>query len=630
MNSLLFLAAAASATASAADKPDDIVVTASLVPVSLADAPASVSVFDQKQIDALGAPFALDIIRLAPGVSVATSGGIGSQTQIRLRGAEANHTLVFIDGIAFNDTASDDQPRFETFPADGLGRIEVIRGPQSALYGSEALGGVIALDTPDPFGTLRAAASAEYGSDDFWRGSAAIASGGEKVGVSATGSFSRSDGIDILGGGLGDKDGFQSYSGSLKIVARPGSDGEIGVVGRYIHHHDEFDGTPPPFFVRGDTAENSTAETYAVRGWAKLGLAADAPWSGQIEAQYLDSTNRNYDADVHTNDSIGRRTRIAGQLVHRFAFGSNRQTLIARVEREDEDYDTRDKQFGGFGDVDYNRGRTAFIGEWLADWGSLVSTDVALRHDAFNRFKDATTLRAHAIVHVTSSIGLVGGYSEGISQPGFAELFGYARDSGFVGNPALTPEKSRGFEAGVRWAGSRASLEVIGFSNDLRDEIVFESLPSTPTVPFPYTYINDPGKSRRRGVEISGELRPIDGLRIDANYTYLDAQDGSHVREVRRAKHSANLFADWTHGPFTFGGSLSYVGKRRDIDFDTFVPVELKDYVLAGARIAYAVTSNLELFGRVENAFGSNYQDVVGYETPGRKVYGGVRVRLGE
>lgn len=624
----VILASAAIAAATPSSN-DEIVVTAALVPVSAADAPASVTLFDQDRIDALSPPFALDLIRLAPGISVSSSGGIGAQTQIRIRGAEANHTLVFIDGIAFNDTASDDQPRFETFPADGLGRIEVIRGPQSAIYGSEALGGVIALDTPDPLGAFRAAASAEYGSRDFARGAIAVASGGDAIGVSATSSFARSDGIDILGGGTGDKDGFKNYSASLKAVARPGSDTEIGVVGRYIHHHDSYDGTPPPLYVRGDTAENATAETYAVRGWAKFGLAADAPWRGLIEAQYLDSTNRNYDGDVHTNDSIGGRTRVAAQFGRRFDLGGNKQDLVARAEREDETYRTSDRQFGGGGDVDYHRGRTAIVGEWLGDWGKLVSTDIALRHDAFNRFRDATTLRTHATVHVTSTVDLLGGYSEGISQPGFTELFGYARDSGFVGNPALTPEKSRGFEAGARWTAGKAMLEVVGFSNALRDEIVYEGLPATPAIPFPYTYVNDPGKSRRRGVEVSSELRPVEGLRVSANYTYLDSRDGTKTREVRRPKNTANLVADWTSGRVTFGGSLAYVGKRRDIDFDIFSPVKLDDYLLAGARIAYAITRNMEAFARIDNAFDQKYQDVVGYATPGRSVYAGFRVRLG-
>src|SRR5690606_28720921 len=137
--------------------------------------------------------------------------------------------------------------------------------------------------------------------------------------------------------------------------------------------------------------------------------------------------------------------------------------------------------------------------------------------DAFSRFKDSTTLRAHAIVHVTPAIGILGGYSEGLSQPGFAELFGFARDSGFVGNPLLTPETSRGFEAGLRWTSDTARLELVGFTNTLRDEIVFESLPSTPTILFPYTYVNADGKSRRRGIELSGEIKPLENLRISGN-----------------------------------------------------------------------------------------------------------------
>jgi vitamin B12 transporter len=645
MSISLLLAGVSGLAAANSAAGSDIVVTAALVPVTAIDAPASVTVFDQQQIDTFSFPFISDLARLAPGVSVSTAGGIGAQSQIRIRGAEANHTRVVIDGIPFNDTASDDQPRFETISAGGLGRVELIRGPQSAIYGSEALGGVLSLSSLDPLGTLRVSALAEYGSDDFARGTATIVSGGDIVGVSATGSFARGDGIDVLGGGTGDKDGFSNYSGSVKLVARPGSDGEFGIVGHYIHHRAEFDGTPAPFFTRADTAEYSKAETYAVRSWAKLGLAADAPWSGLVEALYLDSANRNYDADnipVHTNDTFGSRARFAGQLTHRFAFAGAAQTLIGRIEREDESYKTRDRQFGGFGDVDFTRARTTFVGEWLGEWGDLVSTDIAVRHDAFNRFKDSTTLRAHAIVHVTPSIGIVGGYSEGLSQPGFAELFGFARDSGFIGNPELTPERSRGFEAGVRWTTETARLEIVGFSNTLRDEIVYQGLPSTPTIMFPYTYVNADGKSRRRGVELSGEYRPFEALRISANYTYLDAREqklagGPRTPEIRRAKHSANLYADYVGGPLTIGGSLSYVGKRPDTDFDVFdlntfdyLRVRLKSYVLAGARVAYAVTPNIEAFARIENAFDEKYQDSVGYATPGRTVYAGVRVRLGD
>ncbi len=138
------------ATAAAAAADPDIVVTASLEPVAAEESPASATVIDEKRIEALGVPFVSDLARLAPGVSVSVSGAQGALTQVRIRGAEANHSLLFVDGIAFNDPAAGNEARFETFAADGLSRVEIVRGPQSALWGSEALGGVIALETADP------------------------------------------------------------------------------------------------------------------------------------------------------------------------------------------------------------------------------------------------------------------------------------------------------------------------------------------------------------------------------------------------------------------------------------------------------------------------------------------------
>ncbi|HEY0626807.1 MAG TPA: TonB-dependent receptor [Allosphingosinicella sp.] len=622
-------AAIKSPTASAAD--EDIVVTASLLPLAEAEATGSVTLFDEAEIEALAEPFVADYLRLVPGGSVSVAGSPGAQAQVRIRGAEANQTLLFVDGIAFNDVASDGAARFETISADGLGRIEVIRGPQSALWGSEALGGVIAIETPNPLGERRASLLGEYGSLDSARLAGAFVSGGETAGLTATASWSRSDGIDILGGGTGDRDGYENYGGSLKGVTRLGADTEIGAVGRYVRHYFEFDGTDDNF-RRADTAEKSVAETYAVRGWAKYGLGDNAPWSILAQAQFLDSENRNSDGEVRTNDTLGKRTRFGAQGTRRFESGGGRHALIGAIEREEEEFGTRDLLFGGGRDVDYDRGRTAFTGEWRANWGTSLTTDVALRHDRFNRFKDETTFRAGAILGIGGGFSLLGSYGEGIVQPGFAELFGYAPDSGFVGNPALTPEKSNGFEAGLRWAGQKASLELVGFSNNLRNEIVYSQL-----TPFPastYTYVNAEGKSRRRGVELSGEWRPVDGLSLGGNYTLLDAREadsgpGEPLREIRRPRHSGNLYGVWERGPLSLGASAAYVGKRRDTDFDTYSDVTLGDYLLIGARIGYALQPNVEAFGRVDNLGDADYVDLVGYNTPGRTVHAGLRLRLG-
>jgi len=628
MTILICLAAAAASLPSR-----EILVTASLAPVAAAKAPASATVFDADSIEALGVPFATDLLRLAPGVAVSTSGGPGAQAQVRIRGAEANHTLLFVDGIDFDDVAADDQARFETFSADGLGRIEVVRGPQSALWGSEALGGVITLATPDPVGPIRLTGSAEYGGLDLGRASGTFVSGGAGGGLTATAAYSRADGIDTLGGGRGDRDGFENFTASLKGIVRPQPGGEIGVVGRYIRHDNDYDGTDANF-QRADTADASRAETWAMRGWARIGSDTTDPaadgLSLTLEGQHLSSVNRNRTADVPVNDSAGRRTRIGAIAAYRTEIAGTMQRLDGRIEREDENFRSRDRQFGGGGDQQLTRGRTAFVAEWRGDWAGRLVTDLAVRHDDFNRFRDATTVRAHAIVPLHGPLAAIGGYGEGIAQPGFAELFGFAANSGFVGNPRLLPERSRGYEAGLRYAGATASAEVTAFSNRLRDEIVYSGLAN-----FQYTYVNAPGTSRRRGIEVSSDWRPLPRLRLNGSYTLLDAReprlDGESrtPQEVRRPRHSASLSGDYRAGYLTLGGSLAYVGRRRDIDFDVFTPVRLDDYLLAGARISYAVNRNIELFARVQNAFDSNYQDVVGYATPGRTVHAGLRLRTG-
>jgi len=631
----LILAAAAAAASSAPSESSEILVTAALEPVSARDAAVSATVFDQARIDALGTPLTVDLLRLAPGVAVSVSGGPGSLSEIRIRGAEARHSLLFIDGIDFNDVAASNTARFETMANDGLGRIEVVTGPQSALWGSEALGGVIALESPDPLiNGVNARATAEYGSHDSRRGSAVAVVGSDKSGISASASWLKSDGIDVIGGGNGDKDGYENFTVGLKAVTRPGYDGELGIAARYINADTEFDGTDPNTFLRADTADASKVETGAVRVWGRLGLAPDAPWSLEVGGQYLHSENRNRDGDTPLNNSKGDRLRVHGQLIRRFQAGGTKQTLIARVEREDEDYTTRDQEPAGSlfkTDKDVTRGRTAIVGQWRADWGSIFSTDFAVRHDTFNRFKDATTWRGNAVAHLTEAFSVHGGYGEGISQPSFVDLFGFFPGL-FIGNPDLKPERSKGYEAGVSWDNPTVSVGITAFSNRLENEIVtvFDSS-------FNSTSANATGKSRRRGIEATAEVRPLDGLRVSANYTYLDAQErklagGAQLKEARRPKHTANLLLDYQTGPVMVGGSLAYVGKRRDTDFDLRpAPVlTLKDYVLAGARVAYAFTPNLEAFARIENAFDEKYQDVIGYATPGRTAYAGIRVRFGD
>jgi vitamin B12 transporter len=625
--SLLILSLIVSAPLASAGNEDaaaSIVVTASRQPVDAEEAPISATVLERNTIQNLALPLAADFLRLTPGASVAQSGPRGSQTQLRIRGAEANHSLLFVDGIRFNDPAAGNEARFELLSADALSRLEVVRGPQSALWGSEALGGVVAAETTDPLKERGGMVVGEYGSLDSARLIGRVAGRSGAFGIAASGGLLGSDGIDSFGAG-GERDGFENKHVNLKTVFAPREDLEFGLVGHWIEGTSEFDGFDPATFRRADTLDETRNRLRAVRAWSQAALGG---WSLLADASYLDSVNQNRLGTAPLNRTEGERLTAGGQASR--AFGAHR--LTAAVEHEAEDFRARDQVFLGGTDQDRSRSLTALVGEWRADWTSAFSTGLAVRHDSFSAFADATTLRASALVRANDALRFHAAYGEGIAQPTFYDLFGFFPGS-FAGNPALKPETSRGFEVGVRWEDGAFSVGAAAFSNRLEDEIVDTFDPVT----FTSSTANATGKSRRRGIELDVSWRPFPTTVVSANYTYLDAgerrvEGDLLVREVRRPRHSANLLAAGEQGRWRWGASAAWVGTRRDVDFESFParPVRLGDYLLASLRLGYEVTKGVEAFARAENALGADYQDVFGYATAGRTVHAGLRLRFGD
>ncbi len=619
MNILLLISALA---APAADD-QAIVVTASRTPVAAADSAASTTSFDQEALDDLSLPALPDLLRLAPGVSVATTGPRGTQTQVRIRGAEANHTLIFVDGIRFNDPAAGNEARFELLTSDSLSRVEIVRGPQSALWGSEALGGVIAAETPDPLSGGGFEGQAEYGSLDSSRLSGRYAVRAGDVGVMASAGWLRSDGVDSFGAPGGDRDGFDNVAASLKLEARPSDALTLGVVGHWIQATNRYDGFDPITFVRADTLDETKNRIGAVRGWA---AGRWGGWSLDAGLSYLDSTNRNLLAGAPLNRTLGNRLTFDAQLSRQL--GGHRFT--AAVEHEDENFHARDTFFGA-ADQDRSRHLTAIAGEWRADWSPAIVTDLALRHDAFSAFADATTFRASLLVRPVRNLRLHAAYGEGIAQPTFYDLYGFFPGA-FVGNSTLKPERSRGWEAGAGWQDGHFSLDATFFSARLQDEIVDATDPAT----FFPTTVNAAGTSRRKGIELSAGWHQGRSFNLSANYTWLDADQqvaagGPRTREIRRPRNGFNLAAYGEAGRLRWGATLAYVGSRQDEDFDLFPAptVTLRPYTLASANLGWRVLPQLELYARAENAFDAHYEDVVGYHTPGRTLYAGLRVAFG-
>ncbi|MCJ8189815.1 TonB-dependent receptor [Sphingomicrobium aestuariivivum] len=603
--------------------PDEaILVTAARTPRLRDRASDAVTVIAADRIDRAEPARLLTLLRRVPAAALAEAGPAGSQAQLRLRGAEANHTVLFIDGIKANDPAAANEPRFELLSTSLADSIEALRGPQSALWGPEAIGGVVALRSDRPASRpsdLRL--SGETGRFGFARLSGDVATGDDDASLRLALGAQGAEGFDALGGD-GDKDGYDLFTGRLaaRLALAPATRLETAAFG--ILGTSEYDGLDPVTFTRADTADETRNRLGAVR----LGLVhAPGDWNFRAGGSLLASSNRNDLGDAERNRTAAERLSFDAQATRHFGSGPLVHEFTLALEQESERFRADDREYGGATRQSVSRDRTGLVAEWRTDH-ELFSLDAALRHDLFDGFADTTSLSAGALVRLADHWSVRANYGEGIAQPNFYELFGFFPEN-FLGNPDLAPERSRGGDVGLGYDDGRYSAALTLFGQGLEDEIVNVFDPVT----FVTSAANRDGKSRRRGIEAEFGARLSQALQLGASYAYVDAgerlaPDGLLLRETRRPEHQAALWLDGTSRGWTYAASLAWVGAREDLDFDLFPAprVLLGDYVLADARLAREIGSGITVSVRGENLFDSDYRDVIGYATAGRSLFVGL------
>jgi vitamin B12 transporter len=399
----------------------------------------------------------------------------------------------------------------------------------------------------------------------------------------------------------------------------------VGASGIALSGRTEFDGFDPVTFAHTDTLDSSRNRLTAGRVWASIG-SDSSPWRAQVAGTMLGSSNKNYLADVPQNRTRGTRRNFTAQVERRFITGSIEHRLIAAADLERETFHARDTIYGGQSDQDRSRTHEAVTVEWRGETKALTG-DLAVRRDMFNRFTDATSIRASLLAQIGGGVSLAGSYGEGIAQPTFFDLYGFFPNN-FLGNPSLRPESSRGFEASLRYRHGALEASLTGYRQRLHSEIIDVFDFAT----FLFSTANRHETSRRSGVEATLGWQFGEGLRLSANYAYLNATQPdesalTQVHELRRPKHSGSLAFDGAAGRFSYGGSLAFVGRHFDQrDSFPFDRVQLGSYWLADARIAYRIAPHIELFARGSNLLGQKYQDVFGYRTEGRALYAGIRL----
>lgn len=627
-----------STTAPAADKPrpgstlPDTIVTASQVPVAPEAVGSAATVVSGERIIDTQTRFAGDMLRQVPGVSVNRSSSFGSVTQIRIRGAEANQTKVLIDGIEANDPAIGSEFDFAHLTGYDIGSIEVLRGPQSALWGSDALSGVIGIQSRRATQPFEAEIVGEGGSFGTGAGSLRLGSAGNGYDVAAAASYVSTQGINIANDG-DEEDGYDNLTLSLVGSVQPSDMLELGWAGRYITATNEFDDSDPTL----DNTENETdARTALGRVYGKL-MLFDGAWEHILSQSILDSARDNDPDGPFSSDTYGQDLQTYYQtnlFFDTLDVAEAAHTVSFKVERSQETFEQKG-EVSMFGDPNVEEDATdyGFVGEYRVTlWDSLFLSG-ALRHDDNELFDNATTWRATA-AYLFDGTGtrLHGSYGTGVKNPSFIEIYGFFGD--FMGNPDIQPENSRGFDIGVEQQlfGGRAVVDVTYFQQDLKDEIANVFVPDG-AGGFIGTVVNLDGESKRNGIEVALGAEIATGLSLNAAYTYLDSEQPDGSTEIRRPKHIASLYTnyDFLEGRANLNLGVEYNGKSYDTDFGVFPSLtrELSDYAVVSVAGSYAVTDNVRLFARAENVFNEDYEEIFGNNTPGLGVFGGVKISFG-
>jgi vitamin B12 transporter len=580
-----------------------------------------------------------EALRSLPGISVSHSAGAGGFSQVRIRGGEGNHTLVLIDGVEANDTFNGEF-YFSDLSTSDIDHIEVIRGPQSGLYGSGAIGGVVNVVTRDGRGPLTITSMGEAGSLGTYAGSLGIAGGNDKV-WGAFSLYERTTGgynISPIGG---EDDGAQFKAISLRggAMILPGV--ALDLTLRHSNRRgDRDDQIFDPFTFASDGLQHDTSSTFQESVW--LG-SAKLTWTSldgaltQVVKAARNQTERNDHSYTDTTTSnLGLREDYSYAATYRFdtpALLAARHALTALAEHERESF-TPNSDFGfGFAadGIERTRDLDAAAFEYRGEFADRLFLQGTVRHDDSSQFGGFDTWRASATVKIPEiALRPHASYGTGIKLPTMFENFGSIPGS-YYANPNLGPERSKGWDVGAEvtlWPG-RALVDVTYFNSELTDKI--RSFADCRAAPPPFfqecTAVNETGISPRQGIEVESHLDLGYGVNVGLAYTYLDAKDSRGFQEIRRPKHSgrSDIGYAFDAGRGHLNLSAEYVADNVDTNFGDFSRVTLDPYWLVTIAASYKVMPAVELFGRVENLLDQHYQEVYGFEAAPLEAFAGVR-----
>ncbi len=575
-----------------------------LPPSQASDLGSSYSIITQQQIQASGKVNVAEVLREVVGVDVVRHGGPGGLQSVFIRGANCQHTKVLLDGVPINDPSSPTRGfDFSTMDVENIERIEVVRGPQSLLYGSDAMGGVVNIITTRGEGPFSLRATGRGGTFGTSRGTLSLSGGGERLYYSLGGAFTDTAGVSQAARSLGntERDGYGNGTLSGRFGCSPVEWLNVDYVFRWadveaeVDDYDFLTGLPVDNYVR-----HNLSQTFYQRVQLQSALL------GGILRQSLAFDLAHYDRDDTDPEPLAP-TQFTGET-RQIRWQSDlalvrRNTLSVGLNFLQENAENTDNPSASQNDVGL------FVMDQLNLW-NVWYMSVGTRWDEWNTAGSAQTYRWTNLLRLGSSGAAVhGSVGTGFRAPALSEnLFAY-------GNPSLRPERSKGWDIGLRQEllTGRIMMDATYFRNDLTDLIVFD---------VDTLQLENVGRARTTGVELSAEFHITDGYRIRAEYTYTDPIDlDTNTQLLRRPvnKASVQVGRSVLQGRARVDVELLYVDRRLDLR-----DAMLAEYYLLNLTSTYELSDHWSLFLRGANLLDERYEEVYGYGTEGIACYAGL------
>lgn len=589
---------------------EEIVVTSSRIPIPLRQIGTSVSVISAADIEAHGNLSLVDVLRQLPAISTSSNGGAGKSTTMRIRGEEGFRTLTIFDGLRMSDPSGPQVgPQLEHMLSSGVARVEILRGPQGLSYGADA-GGVVNISSHQGSDGLQASLDAQSGKFGTRQYTGNVSGGNAHVDGFLSLSNYETEGFNTLVADtlLHDKDGYENTT----IHGRAGVNLSESLRLDLVHR--DVDGDS-----QVDNCWDNATSTSVHDCRALFNLQASRAALSFDGENFSHSLAWSTTETRHDNLALGRSAFTSAGELNRWEYVGSATSLpgfdlVFGADLEE-------ALLSGVG-----RDNTGLYLEYLSDFSANLFLTAGVRYDDNDDFGTNTSQRVSGayLIDMASDTTLKfkGSYGTGFRAPSPYEIAYNAGASAYppASLATLTQETSRGFEGGIEYLrGDSLRLEAIYFDQDVDDAIFFDLADFS-------GYLQDTGTSNSRGVELHGELSLGHAWRLTANYTHNETARPNGEQRLRRPEDLVNLGVSW----FTLQDKLNlnayYRISRNSIDQTGNTVVALDDFEVLDLSVNYSVTPNIQLYGRLENAFDADYQEVTGYNTAERAAYIGFRL----